>query len=169
VSAGQWASFSQPNRQTDSSLSLPQLATAEFEVPLIYFLPHSKHTLAALQTPPVNAKRGNDLSLLWESHGNKMHGFWSLKQVVHIVTLMLMLQRANMAWYNNPAEPCSSDTDIMWSGAHRVMIMLIGITNEYLMAHLQVNAHLKGSRLDGDVYRDRCSCHGLTCQRLSRS
>jgi hypothetical protein len=44
------------------------------------------------------------------------------------------------------------------------MIMVIGITNEYLMAHLQVNAHLKGSRLGPDAYREQCICCGATEQ-----
>jgi hypothetical protein len=45
------------------------------------------------------------------------------------------------------------------------MIMVIRITNEYLMAHLQVNAHLKGSRLGHDVYREQCICYGLAEQQ----
>jgi len=42
--------------------------------------------------------------------------------------------------------------------------MVIGIANEYLMAHLQVNAHLKGSRLGPDLYREQGICCGLTEQ-----
>lgn len=168
VPAGQWAAFSQPNRRNGQlsvagALSDCWVWSVRKLYMEFYFLPHSEHTVSALQSPASPFCVGKRSELIVRVTREQNARILIDKQVVHIVTLML--QRVNMAWYNNPAEPCTSDTDIMWSGAHGVMIMVIRITNEYLMAHLQVNAHLKGSRLGPDVYREQCICCGVLTER----